>query len=116
MQKYLHVAPIDKAQVILDTGLIDNTQVPANETFMWKDWGEFLVKVWNTMELVKAFMWDIDQIKESGYTRTAPWEDQEFVDKRFRAWKHLWCFPRFVHRYEIEKFRAITFDVCLIEI
>lgn len=111
MQKYLHVAPIDKAQVILDTGVIDNTQVPVNETFMWKDWWEFVVQVWNAMELVKAFMWDIDQIKESGYTRTAPWEDQEFVDKRFRAWKHLWCIPRFVHRYEVEKFRAITFDV-----
>jgi hypothetical protein len=34
MKKYLHVAPIDKAQIILDTGVIDNTQVPVNETFM----------------------------------------------------------------------------------
>jgi hypothetical protein len=41
------------------------------------------------MELVKAFMWDIQQIQQSGYTRTAPWEDQEFVDKRFRAGKLL---------------------------
>ena len=113
MQKYLHVAPIKKAQVILDTWVIDNTRVPASETFMWKDGWEFVVKVWNTMELVRAFMWDIQQIKESGYTRTAPWEDQDYVDKRFRAWKVLGCIPRFVHRYKVEEFRAITFDVSI---
>lgn len=111
MQRYLHVAPIEKAQRILDTWVIDNTQVPWNQRFLWKSNTEYVVKVWDTIELVRAFMWDIEKIKASWYTRTAPWEDQDYIDMRYRHWKLLWCIPRFVHRYKIEEFRAITFDI-----
>ena len=56
-------------------------------------------------------MWDIEKIIDSGYTRTAPWEDDKFVQTFFRHWTYLWFIPRFVHRYKVEEFRAITFDV-----
>ena len=111
MQKYLHVGPISNIEQILDRWIIDNTVIPQEDTFAWKERWEFVVQVWNTLELVRAFMWDITKIQESGYTKTAPWEDDVFVDKRFRFGKTLWLLPRIVHRYKVEEFRAIVFDV-----
>ncbi len=108
-RKYLHFVHSDKAEKLLEGWAINNRLVTPEERITgW--WMDIAVQEWNFLKAVRGFVYDVEQIMQSRYTRNLPFVHERFIRKQ-KMGTSLRIFPRFVDVYKVEQFRALFFNV-----
>lgn len=98
--KYLHIAPKENTEQILNLWYLDNTNHKRRNVY-WK--------LGNKLTEVKWFVYDLLKIQESKYWRNAPRVDDQFItQKKIEGFLNI--FPKYVDVYKVDLFNALLFE------